>query len=163
MLLVIWKLVYSTAVRRVGGDKHVAEDIVQTVFADLARKARRLSGGIVLAGWLYRHTCFVAASMVRADHRRQTRERHALEMNEQNQDPAPAWEQLAPFLDEGLASLKAGDRDAIVLRYLERRDLRTVALRSASTTTQLRSVWLGLWTSCGYFLSAEVYRYLRRH
>jgi hypothetical protein len=71
----------------------------------------------VLAGWLYRHTCFVAASMVRADHRRQTRERHALEMNEQNQDPAPAWEQLAPFLDEGLASLKAGDRDAIVLRY----------------------------------------------
>src|SRR3989442_11862810 len=35
-------LVYSTAIRRVGGDAHLAEDIAQIVFADLARMARTL-------------------------------------------------------------------------------------------------------------------------
>jgi hypothetical protein len=34
--------VYSSALRRVGGDAHLAEDIVQQVFAALARKAGRL-------------------------------------------------------------------------------------------------------------------------
>src|ERR1039458_8482085 len=32
-------LVYSSAVRLVGGDTHLAEDVVQTVFGDLARLA----------------------------------------------------------------------------------------------------------------------------
>ena len=32
-------LVYSSAARLVGGDTHLAEDVVQTVFGDLARLA----------------------------------------------------------------------------------------------------------------------------
>lgn len=38
-------LVFSTALRLVGGDAHRAEDIVQTVFMDLARQASKLSRG----------------------------------------------------------------------------------------------------------------------
>ena len=57
-------LVYSTALRLVGGDNtHLAEDVAQTVFVDLARQAKRLSaGGQARRGWLHRHTCFVAAN-----------------------------------------------------------------------------------------------------
>ncbi|MBI4664578.1 MAG: hypothetical protein HY735_37780 [Verrucomicrobia bacterium] len=51
-------LVYSTALRKTGGNSHLAQDITQTVFTDLARKARLLPAGVVLSGWLYRHTCF---------------------------------------------------------------------------------------------------------
>ncbi|HSH16337.1 MAG TPA: sigma factor, partial [Verrucomicrobiae bacterium] len=54
-------LVYSAARRICSGDTHLAEDITQTVFADLARKAARLPGDIVLSAWLYRHTFFVAS------------------------------------------------------------------------------------------------------
>jgi len=59
-------LVYSTAVRLVDSDTHLAEDVVQTVFMDLARQARALSKDVMLGGWLHRHTCFVAAKAMRS-------------------------------------------------------------------------------------------------
>jgi RNA polymerase sigma factor (sigma-70 family) len=119
-------LVYSAALRRVGGDAHLAQDVAQNVFTDLARKAKSLPREVYLAGWLYRHTCFTAANAVRGERRRQTRERHAVEMNAPN-DPADAvWQQLAPVLDEAMKELSDPDRDAILLRYFERQPFRVV-------------------------------------
>jgi len=74
-------LVYSTAVRLAGGDTHLAEDVAQTVFVDLAHLAKNLSSEVKLGGWLHRHTCFVAAKTLRGERRRQFRERQAAEMN----------------------------------------------------------------------------------
>ena len=51
------RLVYTTALRLVGGDTHRAQDIAQTVFIGLARQARNFSAGVMLGGWLHRHTC----------------------------------------------------------------------------------------------------------
>ncbi len=119
-------LVYSTAVRRVGGDADLARDVTQTVFTDLARKARSLGGQVMLGGWLHRHTGFVSASVVRSERRRQAREQQAAEMNTLHHFPDPAWQQLAPVLDESIDALDAPDRQAILLRFYERRDLRSV-------------------------------------
>jgi RNA polymerase sigma factor (sigma-70 family) len=126
-------LVYSVALRRASGDRHLAEDIVQKVFTDLAIQSRRgrgpLAGGpCALGGWLHRHTCFVAANLHRADQRRQVREQLAVEMDSLDSAPDASWQQLAPVLDETLHELEPHDRDALLLRFYERRDLRAIGV-----------------------------------
>ena len=65
-------LVYSAALRHVG-NHHQAEEITQAVFMVLARKARSLGPGTVLAGWLFRTSRLTAANYLRAEKRRARR------------------------------------------------------------------------------------------
>jgi RNA polymerase sigma factor (sigma-70 family) len=119
-------LVYSAAVRLVNGDTHRAEDVAQTVFADLARMARTLSKEVRLGGWLHRHTCFVANNTMRGERRRQFRERQAVEMNAPEDHSVENLAMVAPVLDEAIDKLGAEDRAAIVLRFFEQKDFRSV-------------------------------------
>src|SRR3977135_1975501 len=66
-------LVYSVA-RHTARDPHLAEEIVQTVFVILARKAARLGKVKALSGWLYRTTRLAALQAVRNECRRRERE-----------------------------------------------------------------------------------------
>ena len=118
--------VHSAALRVVNGDTHLAQDVTQTVFIDLARKAGNLPRGVVLTGWLHRHTCYTAATAVRTERRRHNREQTAMEMRALDDNTRPEWEMVAPYLDEGLNRLNPTDRDALVLRFLKQQDLRTV-------------------------------------
>src|SRR6185436_10688852 len=100
-------LVYSSARRLVDGDTHLAEDVTQTVFADLARSARTLSPQVMLGGWLHRHTCFVAAKTLRGERRRRARERQAMEMNSVADHSEANLKLVASVLDEAINELGA--------------------------------------------------------
>ena len=82
-------MVHSAAMRQVN-DAQLAQEICQTVFILLARKAGSLKPGIVLAGWLFRTTRFVAARARRGKQRRQRREQEAFDMQQLN-TPDQAW------------------------------------------------------------------------
>ncbi len=118
-------LVYSVALRQCGGDAHLAEDVAQRVFTDLAHKARQLSGHAVLGGWLYRSAQFAASDVVRAERRRRAREQEAQAMEEISRPESTAgdadWQKLAAVLDQAIGELAASDRDAVVLRFFENR------------------------------------------
>ncbi len=131
-------LVYSAAVRLVNGDTHRAEDVTQTVFADLARQAGNLSREVMLGGWLHRHTCFVAGHAMRGERRREARERQAVAMNDLEDHSAENLALIAPVLDEAVNQLGAEDRTAIMLRYFEQRDFRSVGEALGSTEAAAR-------------------------
>src|SRR5438445_10206177 len=99
--------VYSSALRQVGGDSHLAQDVTQSVFVDLARKAASLSPRTVLTGWLYTSASYAAAKTVRAEQRRRAREQEASIMQELSREPnlEPRWEQLRPVLDDVMHEL----------------------------------------------------------
>lgn len=118
-------LVYSTAVRVANGDQHLAEDIAQMVFTDLAAKAARISSGTIVAGWLHQHTWFTASKTIRTERRRALREQQSIDMSTSNTD-ASGLAHLQPIVDEALTTLNPEDRDALVLRFFESADLRRV-------------------------------------
>ncbi len=113
-------LVHSVALRQAQGDAQLAKDAVQLVFVDLARKAAPLSRHVTLAGWLHTSARFAANKLIRGEQRRRTREQEAAAMPETT-DHAIDWEQMRPLLDEGVAQLNAADRDAVVLRFYQKR------------------------------------------
>jgi RNA polymerase sigma factor (sigma-70 family) len=118
-------LVESTALRRLNNDATRARDVAQIVFTDLAREAARLSSGTLLGSWLYKHTCFVASKTVRSEQRRLAREKEASQMLT-NDSENTAWAEIAPLLDGAMLELSSEDQNAIVLRFFEKRDLRSI-------------------------------------
>jgi RNA polymerase sigma factor (sigma-70 family) len=115
-------LVYSAALRQLNGDAHLAQDVAQTVFMDLARKARSLRREVVLSGWLYRAAGLAAAKVVRGEQRRRAREQEAAAMHDPTPELTSAWVQLGPVLDIAMSELSATDRDAVLLRFFERKN-----------------------------------------
>lgn len=134
--------VYACALRRVGGDAHLAQDVAQQVFASLARHARSVAQPAVLSGWLYTTTKNATAQVVRGERRRQVREQKAYLMNEATSDSAPAtdWAHLRPVLDDALDELSDDDRQAVLLRFFESKSFAEIgaALRLAENTARMR-------------------------
>ena len=120
-------LVHSAAVRMVY-DAHLAEDVTQGAFLALAQNARQLVERPVLSGWLHRTAQNLASKAVRSEVRRRAREQEAAAMNELlSAEPDAAWEYIAPHLDAALSELSEPDRDAVLLRYFERKSAREMA------------------------------------
>lgn len=116
-------MVHATALRRVGGDAHLAQDVAQMVFISLARKASSLRGHATLGGWLYISTHHATAEIIRREQRRKQREASAHSMHLANTpaDPSADPATLRLLLDDALVELKAEDREAVVLRFFGQR------------------------------------------
>ena len=125
-------LVYSTALRRTNFDEHLAQDVAQLVFTDLARKAPSLTRDVVLAGWLHRATLYASAQLMRSDRRRRWREQEAAAMNALESDTKTDWQAIRPVLDEALDKLSQADRDALLLRFFEQRSLAEIGFALGS-------------------------------
>src|SRR5581483_6367393 len=119
-------LVHSVALRQTR-DSHLAEEIVQTVFIILARKAGSLDSKTILPGWLYRTTNYVSAAALKIKRRRERREHEAYmqAMIEETQTDS-TWEQLSPLLDGAMMQLRESDRDILLLRFFQNKNFKEV-------------------------------------
>ena len=120
-------LVYSAA-RRMVCDSHLAEDVTQSVFVVLAKNATELTGCAVLSGWLHHTAQNLAANVVRSEVRRRNREQESVAMNELlSAESETSWQAIAPYLDAALGEMEDADRDALLLRYFERKSASEMA------------------------------------
>ncbi len=124
-------LVYAAALRQLGNDAAGAEDVAQSVFIDLARKARSVVGRASIAGWLYTATRMQTSTHRRNEFRRRRREHQSHLMQELlgGDDIECNWDQLRPVLDDAMHELKPADREALISRFLENRPLAAVGSR----------------------------------
>lgn len=145
-------LVYSAALRQLGGDAHLAWDASQGVFLALAQNARRLVHHAALTGWLYTTTRYVCTKLVRTRQRARTREETVSSMNEiLEEGPAkPDWGAVRDVLDDAMHELGPRDREALLLRHFEGRSFGEIGgvwglgenaarMRVARATEKLRS------------------------
>ncbi len=117
-------LVVGAAMRRLRGDRALAEEVAQNVFATLARKAGELRAHPALAAWLQRAAAFES---MRAAEKEQNRarvmesyriDREALDKASPAGPPGdPRWGEALPALDEAMAALPELDREVLLRRY----------------------------------------------
>jgi RNA polymerase sigma factor (sigma-70 family) len=136
-------LVYSAALRRTGGDPHLAADVAQQVFAAVARNARRLWRHPVLPAWLHTATRNASVNLMKSEQRRKARETEAVALAPDAAGDAGSadWERIKGVLDGAIDELPAPDREAVVLRFLERRDYSEVgrALKVSGDAARMRT------------------------
>jgi RNA polymerase sigma factor (sigma-70 family) len=131
-------LVYSSALRLVRGDRHLAEDVTQTVFVRLSRHIRQLPPNVMLGGWLHRDTCHVASNLLRGERRRRAREEQVALMESLPDHTQANLAEVGPVLDEAINLLDDQDRAAILLRFFEQMDFRRVGAALGSSEDAAR-------------------------
>ena len=127
-------LVFTSANRRTG-DRELAREVTQNVFAIAARKAARLAVHPSPSAWFYTTTRLESAKALRTRQRHQRRvEALSKEMTSQA-NPMTAeeqenWRDALPALDGSLDRLKPAERDILLGRYFEGRSFKEIAAAS---------------------------------
>ena len=122
-------LVYGIALRQAHGDTAMAADVAQAVFIVLARRVATIRNARALPSWLHQTTRYAAKEAHRAATRRAHHERRAARAEQTIMDPS-ATEHADPklaMLDEAIASLRQSDREVVMRRYLQGREVREIA------------------------------------
>ncbi|HEX3730976.1 MAG TPA: sigma-70 family RNA polymerase sigma factor, partial [Opitutaceae bacterium] len=121
-------LVYSAALRQLGGDSHAARDVAQLVFLAAARKRQALARHPAAVGWLYTATHYAVSRMIREESNRRRRERTAAELEEAGRTETD-WTAVRPHLDAALVALGSREREALLLRFFEQHSFAEVGAR----------------------------------
>lgn len=128
-------LVYSTALRHVRSP-HLAQEVAQSVFIDLARQCGQIKAGTPLVAWLHLVARRTAMDMLRKESRRRSYERSAADIMSictDESDSSPSWKEIEPLIDQAVESLKPIDRAAVLLRFFEDKSFQDVAAIIGST------------------------------
>lgn len=119
-------LVRGVALRRTQ-DPELADEVTNSVFVLLARKAGSVRGS--LRGWLY-NTSFLESGNALRKARLYQRKMEELRMQShqpENEGGEAAWEEVSLRLDEAMSLLESGSRDLLIMRFYERKSLREIA------------------------------------
>ena len=127
-------LVFTSANRRTG-DRELAQEVTQNVFAIAARKAARLAVHPSLSAWFYTTTRLESAKALRTRQRHQRRvEALSKEMTSQanamTAEEQEHWRDALPALDDSLDRLKPAEREILLGRYFEARSFKEIAAAS---------------------------------
>lgn len=136
-------MVYAAARRMAGAEGHLAPDVAQLVFTNLAARLPRVLAHLEtlrrervgddtaaapsIVGWLHRDTRYTTMELLRRETRRRRRETATTcETTGTPPDPAsepePDWARVRLLLDQALDELPAIDREALLLRFFGHRD-----------------------------------------
>jgi cobalt-zinc-cadmium efflux system membrane fusion protein len=107
--------------QRALGDAPDADDVFQTTFLVLARKAASLGRPALVGNWLYGVAYRTAVRARSEAARRRGRERPLVEVPITDSEAEVVWRDLRPVLDDELSRLPAKYRLPLVLCYLEGR------------------------------------------
>lgn len=122
----------SSMAGRLVHDRSLADDVAQSVFILLARRAKSLHSQTILATWLFTVTRYCAKSALRNEMCRRKHETSAATMTHQiNQQPDVEWQHLAPMLDGLVNRLRTGDREALLLRFYEQKSFPEIGVELA--------------------------------
>ena len=118
-------MVYSVALRKTGNPA-AAEEITQSVFIILAKKAVGLRKKVIISGWLYQTARLTAASFLRTELRRVRREQEVYMQSLSKGTEPETWLQIVPLLEDAMGRLGEKDRNAIALRFFEKKSFREI-------------------------------------
>lgn len=129
-------LVFSTALRILDGQRMLAEEVAQTVFAIMARKAATLRHHPSLAAWLHRAAVLEALHVRR---RERTRLAHlAAFSREPVTGPSCPPPTAGPDVDLALERLAFSDRRLLSLRFYEQRSFPEMARHLGKSEAAIR-------------------------
>ena len=130
-------LVFGVALRRTG-EHSLAEEAVQNVFTDLAKKAAVVvERQRPLAAWLHRCAVYESATLLRSEIRQRNKMKRLADIFPDESPPDP-WEEIRPLLDEASNALSESDRRVLLLHWFERRKFADIAHITGSTTAAVQ-------------------------
>src|SRR5437899_12469522 len=121
-----FRIVYTVAARQTG-DSHLGEEVAQSVFLILSRKARGFSPKTPIVGWLFRTTRFVCLDAIKMRRRREQKERNFAVNLQEPIETRAAPSGMDVLLDEALRTLSPDEQAGIFARFFEGKNFPEIA------------------------------------